>query len=575
VRFLGLGVRISLRTDQSTSIRPRRAEEPAFAFFLTDANQLSEKERCFTLSAEQIRLINPNSKTAPVFRSRVDAQLTSKIYKRVPILVEDAKGDAGDLWTFEYMTKMFDMADSSSEFRTAAQLRGAGATVSDNQWIDVEGHTWVPLYEAKMIHHFDHRWATYDGEDSRNATASEKSHCNFEPTPRYWIPKKRALERIATKGWQKSWLMGWRDITNTTNERTVIAAFYPVAAIGHTIRNMFIAHTPKHAAAFVACLSSLPLDYIARQALGGTHLTVEILKQLPVLPPSTYSGAALDFIIPRVLELTYTSHSMAPFAKDLGCDGPPFAWDEERRALLRAELDAWYARAYGLTRDELRYILDPAAVKNAAYPSETFRVLKNNELKRPGKYRTQDLVLEAWDHLEKEDNLNLPIKQPVPMMPNEWAMPTYDKFTVQAQVAAILKRLPGPTDGEKVRLATLCALHPRYLTPLLSPDKRSEWQTRVGEAARNTAAGNVVNFRPQIDVEWRDAHTQLRGMNALIEDFTKDTWAPGSTVTDYFTEGWPDARAEFVLKAMEGIEIQKSISTLPTQIQAWVKRHAA
>ena len=104
------------------------------------------------------------------------------------------------------------------------------------------------------------------------------------------------------------------------------------------------------------------------------------------MPPTYYSKARLDFVIPRVLELTYTSHSLAPFARDLGHDGPPFAWDEDRCAFLRAELDAFYARAYGLTRDELRYILDPADVKGPDYPSETFRVLKEKETRQPVSY---------------------------------------------------------------------------------------------------------------------------------------------------------------------------------------------
>jgi hypothetical protein len=111
----------------------------------------------------------------------------------------------------------------------------------------------------------------------------------------------------------------------------------------------------------------------------------------------------VEWIVARVLELTYTSHSMTPFARDLGYEGDPFPWDEARRALLRAELDAWYARAYGLTRDELRYILDPADVMGADYPSETFRVLKNNETKKFGEYRTRCLVLEAWDRMEAGD----------------------------------------------------------------------------------------------------------------------------------------------------------------------------
>ncbi len=122
-----------------------------------------------------------------------------------------------------------------------------------------------------------------------------------------------------------------------------------------------------------------------------------IAKQIAVLPPSAYSDTDLVFIVPRVLELVYTSYSMTPFARDLGYEGPPFAWNEDRRALLRAELDAFYARAYGLTRDELRYILDPADVMGPDYPSETFRVLKENEIRRYGEYRTRRLVLEAWD----------------------------------------------------------------------------------------------------------------------------------------------------------------------------------
>ena len=119
-----------------------------------------------------------------------------------------------------------------------------------------------------------------------------------------------------------------------------------------------------------------------------------------MLPPSAYGEAAINFILPRILELTYTSHALAPWAKDLGHSGPPFPWDEERRARLRAELDAFYAHAYGLSRDELRYILDPADVMGSDYPSETFRVLKEKDIKAHGEYRTRRLVLAAWDELE-------------------------------------------------------------------------------------------------------------------------------------------------------------------------------
>jgi hypothetical protein len=149
----------------------------------------------------------------------------------------------------------------------------------------------------------------------------------------------------------------------------------------------------------VAAFNSLVFDYCARQKLGGTYVADFILKQIPAPPPSCIGEDDTRFIATRVLELTYTAHDLKPWAEDLGYDGPPFSFDPDRRALLRAELDAFYAHLYGLNRDELRYVLDPADVMGPDYPSETFRVLKNNDLRQFGEYRTQRLVLEAWDRL--------------------------------------------------------------------------------------------------------------------------------------------------------------------------------
>src|SRR5258706_1118450 len=120
--------------------------------------------------------------------------------------------------------------------------------------------------------------------------------------------------------------------------------------------------------------------------------------QLPIIAVDRYSNSDQRFILDRVIELTYTAEDVRPFAEDFGYQGPPYPWNPERRALLRAELDAYYAYLYGLTRRELEYILDPKAVMGEDYPSETFRVLKENECKQFHEYRTQRLVLEAWDH---------------------------------------------------------------------------------------------------------------------------------------------------------------------------------
>jgi len=371
-----------------------------FAFFLTDATQWAEPERRFTLSPADIARINPNTKTAPVFRARADAEVTAKIYGGVPVLIDEAKGEAGNPWRVEFRQGLFNMTTDSGLFRTAAQLRAAGFARDGTDWRNGTVR-YVRLYEAKMIHQFDHRWATYDGTDSRDTTEAEKQDPHFEPTPRYWVPEAEVADRLRAKSWTRGWLMGWRDICRSTDERTVIATAFPRAGVGNKIPLIFPGSqfSPRLVAALVGNLSSLALDFAARQKVGGTTLNFFILFQFPVLPPTAYTEADLAFIVPRVLELTYTSHAMAPFAHDLGYDGKPFAWNEDRRAHLRAELDAFYASAYGLTRDELRYILDPEDAMGPGYPSETFRVLKKNEIARHGEYRTARLVLAAWDRM--------------------------------------------------------------------------------------------------------------------------------------------------------------------------------
>ena len=250
-----------------------------------------------------------------------------------------------------------------------------------------------------MIHQFDHRWATYSADGSGDVSPVQKQDRTFSVTPRYWVEAAEVEARLRDKGWECGWLMGWRDITNATNERTVIASVVPRVGVGHTMPLFMTEQPAQRVAMLLANLLSLTLDFVARVKVGGTHLTYSYLKQFPILPPDRYTDADLAFIVPRVLELTYTAHDLKPWAADLGYAGEPFPWNPERRAQLRAELDAYYARLYGLTRDELRYILDPADVMGEDYPSETFRVLKNNEMREFGEYRTRRLVLAAWDSL--------------------------------------------------------------------------------------------------------------------------------------------------------------------------------
>lgn len=360
-----------------------RVAEPRFAFFLTQPEQRFDERRRFTLSAEDLKRLNPNTGTAPIFRSKADADLTAKIYHHVPVLWDENRGD-GNPWGMSIGT-MFHMSNDSGLFATAP------------------GRLLMPLYEAKMMHHYDHRWATYLGgeEDAiRDVTEVEKNDPSYSVRPRYWVPKDEVEERLRAKGWDRPWLLGCRGICRATDERSVIATVIPRVGTGNSV--LLLLPSTEFSAQAVACLlaamTSVVMDYCARQKIGGINLNLFILKQFAILGPSRFSEDDRDFIVPRVARLTSGSRELAPWITDLGVRVVPAVTSVERAA-VRAELDAYIAKLYGLTRDELAFILDPQSVRGADYPTETFRVLKNGEIASYGEYRTGRLVLEAWDRL--------------------------------------------------------------------------------------------------------------------------------------------------------------------------------
>lgn len=359
--------------------------EPAahFAFFLTEPAQQAEPERNFTLSPADIAAINPNTRTAPVFRSRKDAELATKLYEECLVLTERFPGI--DFYRCIDVNKD---ADAISRFGMIHELET------------------LPLIEGKMISSFDHRAAGYDSRgDERGyrvlpeTSLLDHSNPSFETRPFLQADKKIVEERLPPS-WTSEWLVAFKDVGAATNERSMMACVLPRWATDYSVRLCFPPTAKKDVAPLLGMFNSLCFDYLLRQKMNGLHLSDYITKQVPACRIELASPDCLAFITPKVLELTYTSHSLAPFARDLGHDGPPFAWDEDRRAHLRADLDAFYARAYGLTRDELRYILDPADVKGPDYPSETFRVLKEKEIRLYNEYRTRRLVLAAWDRME-------------------------------------------------------------------------------------------------------------------------------------------------------------------------------
>jgi hypothetical protein len=381
-------------------------EAPAlYAFYIRDITQLAQASRFFHLSSDDISLLNPNTRTCPVFRSQMDAELTKKIYSRVPVLIKESLGGHSNPWSIKFM-RMFDMSNDSHLFFEASPLEMLGAMRADDGLLCGE-KAFVPLYEAKMIGNSCHKLYSYMLDQEERGfrvlpptplQALEDPGVDAEPY--YWVEKTVLEDRI--KGLPGGIRFAFKDVTAATNKRTFVGCFLPVAfAAGHTLPVISSGHADTSGFACAAQgMNSMVFDYCARQKLSGLHMTFFLLQQLPVPGPGSFGQVEKEFLLPRIAELNIATYSQLPLARFLAIPlSSPFPWSEDRRAVLKAELDAFYAHLYGLNRDELRYILDPSDVMGPDYPSETFRVLKNNEMRQFGEYRTQRLVLEAWGRL--------------------------------------------------------------------------------------------------------------------------------------------------------------------------------
>ena len=371
----------------------RTFPETRCAFFLHDTDTITDPDRAFTLSPNDFARVNPNTGTAPVFRTRRDADITRRIYENHSVLVDRSGDEERKAWAVRYAT-MFHMAGASDLFRTAVELEGEG-------FYPVEGNRWkrgndlcLPLYQGRMIQHFDHRANSirFNPESTHNpylstpVTDAQHADPGYSPNVQYWVPEDDVTQMM---GASLNWTLAYRRIARPTDVRTMIAAVVPKAGFGDSV---FLLMPEANFAAQEACLlianlNSLAFDFVTRQKMHGTNLSWYMLEQLPVISPDAYDRrfgdcTAADLIQDHVLRLTYTAHDMAPFARDLGYFDQPFPWDEEERRHLRARLDACYFHLYGLSRDDAAYILD------------TFPIVKRQDQAQfDGRYRTKDLIL--------------------------------------------------------------------------------------------------------------------------------------------------------------------------------------
>ena len=393
-------------------------------FYLTRIDHLLDPRRIYTLRTDDFARFNPNTKLCPIFRTAKDANLTAKIYRKAPILINDETKE--NIWGIRFMM-MFNMASASSVFRTRKQLDELGGQLQRDSYI-VENDVYVPPYEGKMFWLYNHHYASFPNEyevEKRPSSINSTPYSILADScssiaPWYWVNKSLVDSRLIDGDkegnvrwkWEHSYYIAFRDVARAADARTCIASLMPSGiAAGDKAPLVFTSRSLIPSACFAAMLSSLVFDYVARQKVGGSSMALFIMKQQPTLTPDQIPSAMQWQIVKRVAELCYFNHDMDGWASELWEEmseeqrselpqlgaQQPWIYNPERRAILQAELDAIFAHLYGLNTEDLRYILDPEDVCGKGCINETFRVLKDNEIRQYGEYRTKRLVLEAWN----------------------------------------------------------------------------------------------------------------------------------------------------------------------------------
>lgn len=389
----------------------RISPEIKAGFFLPSTNREDIAHRAIPLRSTLFERFNPTTGTAIIFRDQRDAAITAAIYDRLPVM---RMPRAQPVWNVTF-SQMLNQSNDSRLFHPSERLMNDGWYPVALNRFQKGDEIAFPLYEGKMMQAFDHRAADIVLNEANQRRAAQPVAIDLDG---HADPKRFPAPRAFVKGSdipleaRLDWMIAYKDTTATTNVRTMIAAMLPASAAVHALPVLLpadrkaMAGYQVQAPLILGNLNSICFDYLGRQKVQTTHFSWYIVEQLPVIPPAAYTRqfgpkTAGDIVREAVLELTYTAHDMAPFARDMGhVDAagevlPPFVWDEDRRVALRAKLDALYFILYGVfdlalpghnpaqARDDVRYIYS------------TFPIVERQETQTWGRYRSRDLCL-SW-----------------------------------------------------------------------------------------------------------------------------------------------------------------------------------
>jgi len=352
-----------------------KSKSADFVFFAREMDNLKDDKRHIELSANDFKLLNPNTRTCPIFRSKRDANLTKYIYKRVPVLINKTRKEGGNPWGIKFFT-MFHQTNDAELFHTPEQLKGDGFRRDGPIW-KKRKQIFLPLYEAKMIQMFDHRAASIRIEtknwfrQAQPDSTSLVSHQNpeFSVEPHWWAEQSKVDDALGKP--KPTPLLAFKNVTSPTNQRTMISSFIP--AVGVINSAPIIRFEGSISLTLQSCLlanlNSFVLDYVSRQKIGNVNLNFFLIEQFPMFPPDFYKQKCLwnkkqsleKWISDRVLKLTCTSNDMIPLAKAAGFTPAVHKWDPAERLDLMADLDAAFFLLYGIQRNDVEYILSTFA----------------------------------------------------------------------------------------------------------------------------------------------------------------------------------------------------------------------
>jgi hypothetical protein len=629
----------------------RGTDTPArYVFGLTSPNQIGSTECGFSITVEELKLINPNDLSVPPLLSPRDKALLLHIHRSCPaLLIEEEGGTRNNLWRVKYAQGHLNSASGSTLFaeHTLEQLLALGAQWGDRCELHLKDDSFLPLYEGKFIAQMNHRFGTFEGvavdrrfgtkAEARNPSRQQLEDPDYEVMPRYWLRESDAKALYKQKGTLLPWLFSFRDVCRAiVDARTVQACLLPLRPCLDGCPLLVFESEAAEAAHtglfFNSMWASFIFDYAARQKIHGAHLTKAIAYQLPVPEPGRLYGQSETvwaFMRIRSLELTCVTSSFSDLALLCGYDGPPFIWDEERRFMIRCELDASFFHFYLGSEQEwqekgskelLSYFPTPRHA--VEYIMDTFRIIRErDEAKYDGDYRTKRVIMEVYDTMAEAIRIGQPYQtrlDPLPGPPmdaagnfipmDQWDRDNWpshihppkeeaaverpeevplEEFAAMAYPAsdmdkaicaaalAIVEQSRGLSSADHLD-ALLLATHPDWCQVFLDQSEH-----RAFEATRKSAPPNLVAGVNQ-SIQWKDCRDYLEKQQAIAVNRKdqRQTISPGTNLTSARKDlpGGVDEIVRFALQAMKRVaELRKDLSSVPQEqvriIQVFEEQH--